>query len=235
MSGLIRLGASKLDLGFQPAEHLDSQDLQQDRMASDNGLSQKSLGFVSVRHRMDQGYFGGYLLVNSVARPLEFHCTVPVQPTRAQTILFGPTLEEFLCGEQIARALLSRAKLQPQVVLVDSPAVLCVRHWIDLPILCISKSHPASNAKSHPASNANDGSQLPAEHGFHCPSYQRNPSQYVERCIEDYKLSCLDSYRSDLEAIEWILESHTIDLDLQEPFERIVEALAEAHPRTKAA
>jgi hypothetical protein len=176
---------------------------------------------------MDQGYFGGYLLVNSVARPLEFHCTVPVQPTRAQTILFGPTLEEFLCGEQIARALLSRAKLQPQVVLVDSPAVLCVRHWIDLPILCICKSHPASNS--------NDGSQLPAEHGFHCPSYQRNPSQYVERCIEDYKLSCLDSYRSDLEAIEWILESHTIDLDLQEPFERIVEALAEAHPRTKAA
>ena len=227
MSGLIRLGASKLDLGFQPAEHLDSQDLQQDRMASDNGLSQKSLGFVSVRHRMDQGYFGGYLLVNSVARPLEFHCTVPVQPTRAQTILFGPTLEEFLCGEQIARALLSRAKLQPQVVLVDSPAVLCVRHWIDLPILCICKSHPASNS--------NDGSQLPAEHCFHCPSYQRNPSQYVERCIEDYKLSCLDSYRSDLEAIEWILESHTIDLDLQEPFERIVEALAEAHPRTKAA
>lgn len=227
MSGLIRLGASKLGLGFQPAEHLDSQDLQQDRMASDNGLSQKSLGFVSVRHRMDQGYFGGYLLVNSVARPLEFHCTVPVQPTRAQTILFGPTLEEFLCGEQIARALLSRAKLQPQVVLVDSPAVLCVRHWIDLPILCICKSHPASNS--------NDGSQLPAEHGFHCPSYQRNPSQYVERCIEDYKLSCLDSYRSDLEAIEWILESHTIDLDLQEPFERIVEALAEAHPRTKAA
>jgi hypothetical protein len=190
-------------------------------------MSQKSLGFVSVRHRMDQGYFGGYLLVNSVARPLEFHCTVPVQPTRAQTILFGPTLEEFLCGEQIARALLSRAKLQPQVVLVDSPAVLCVRHWIDLPILCICKSHPASNA--------NDGSQLPAEHGFHCPSYQRNPSQYVERCIEDYKLSCLDSYRSDLEAIEWMLESHTIDLDLQEPFERIVEALAEAHPRTKAA
>ena len=32
-----------------------------------------------------------------------------------------------------------------------------------------------------------------------------------------------------------MIESHTIELDLKEPFERIVEALAEAHPRTKAA
>jgi hypothetical protein len=38
-----------------------------------------------------------------------------------------------------------------------------------------------------------------------------------------------------LEAIDWMMESHAIDLDLHEPFERIVEALAEAHPRTKAA
>lgn len=227
MSGLIRLGASKLGLGFRPTEHLVTQDLQQERMATDNGLSQKSLGFVSVRHRMDQGYFGGYLLVNSVARPLEFHCTVPVQPTRAQSILFGPTLEEFLCGEQIARALLSRAKLQPQVVLVDSPAALCVRHWIDLPILCISKPHPHQDSS--------DDSQLQTEHGFRCPSFQRNPSQYADRSTDRYRLTCLDSYRSDLESVDWMIQSHTIDLDLHEPFERIVEALAEAHPRTKAA
>lgn len=227
MSGLIRLGASKLGLGFRPAEHLVTQDLQQERMATDNGLSQKSLGFVSVRHRIDQGYFGGYLLVNSVARPLEFHCTVPVQPTRAQSILFGPTLEEFLCGEQIARALLSRAKLQPQVVLVDSPAALCVRHWIDLPILCIWKPHPHQDSS--------DDSPLQTEHGFQSPSFQRNPSQYADRSTDRYRLTCLDSYRSDLESVDWMIQSHTIDLDLHEPFERIVEALAEAHPRTKAA
>ncbi len=227
MSGLIRLGASKLGLGFRPAEHLVTQDLQQERMVTDNGLSQKSLGFVSVRHRMDQGYFGGYLLVNSVARPLEFHCTVPVQPTRAQSILFGPTLEEFLCGEQIARALLSRAKLQPQVVLVDSPAALCVRHWIDLPILCVWKPQLQKDSS--------DDSQLQTEHGFQSPSFQRNPSQYAERSTDRYRLTCLESYRSDLESVDWMIQSHTIDLDLHEPFERIVEALAEAHPRTKAA
>lgn len=196
-------------------------------MATDNGLSQKHLGFVSVRHRAEQGYFGGYLLVNSVARPLEFHCTVPVQPTRAQSILFGPTIEEFLCGEQIARALLSRAKIQPQVVLVDSPAALCVRHWIDLPILWISGIHSEATSVSE--------TSVPSDLGFQSPSYRRSPSQYVERSAQRYQFGCLDSYRSDLEQIDWMIESQIIALDLQEPFERIVEALAEAHPRAKVA
>jgi hypothetical protein len=187
-------------------------------MDSDNGLSKKSLGFVSVRHRLDQGYFGGYLLVNSVARPLEFHCTVPVQPTRAQSILFGPTIEEFLCGEQIARALLSRAKVQPQVVLVDAPAVLCVRQWIDMPILWITG-----------ASTSN------VDHGFNYPNFQRNSPEYAQKPHGPYSFACLDSYRSDLDLIDWMVESNAMELDLKEPFERIVEALAEAHPRSKAA
>lgn len=216
-------------------------------MASDNVSSQKSLGFVSVRHRLDQGYFGGYLLINSVARPLEFHCTVPVQPTRAQSILFGPTLEEFLCGEQICRALLSRAKLQPQVVLVDSPAALCVRHWIDLPILWIRPRGPigeatvgatggaTGGASSEPPSSGELLSPTNLEHGFQTPSHQRNASEYAERSSEHYQFCCLESYRSDLEAIDWLNESYAIEHDLREPFERIIEALSEAHPRTKAA
>ena len=208
-------------------------------MASDNVSSQKSLGFVSVRHRLDQGYFGGYLLINSVARPLEFHCTVPVQPTRAQSILFGPTLEEFLCGEQICRALLSRAKLQPQVVLVDAPAALCVRHWIDLPILWVrarSASGGASGGTSLEQSSCGELlSPTSLEHGFQTPSHQRNASEYAERTSEHYQFCCLDSYRSDLDAIDWLNESYAIEHDLREPFERIIEALSEAHPRTKAA
>jgi endogenous inhibitor of DNA gyrase (YacG/DUF329 family) len=209
-------------------------------MASDNVSSQKSLGFVSVRQRLDQGYFGGYLLINSVARPLEFHCTVPVQPTRAQSILFGPTLEEFLCGEQICRALLSRAKLQPQVVLVDAPAALCVRHWIDLPILWVrARGGTLGGALGGISSEQSSSGELLSptnlEHGFQTPSHQRNASEYAERSSEHYRFCCLDSYRSDLDAIDWLNESYAIEHDLREPFERIIEALSEAHPRTKAA
>ena len=38
----------------------------------------------------------------------------PVRPSRAQQILYGPTLEPYLLGEQIAGALLDEAKLKPQ-------------------------------------------------------------------------------------------------------------------------
>jgi hypothetical protein len=55
-------------------------------------------------------------------RPLEFHCTEPVQPSRAQQILFGPTLRDFLCGEQIGGALLAKCKLPIAVLLApDEP------------------------------------------------------------------------------------------------------------------
>jgi hypothetical protein len=38
-----------------------------------------------------------------------------------------------------------------------------------------------------------------------------------------------------LELVDWMIESGAMELDLKEPFERIIEALAEAHPRSKAA
>ena len=57
---------------------------------------QKSLpaiGFLTVTRDLEQGLFGGYLLLNALGRPLEFHCTAPVRPNRAQEILYGPTLD----------------------------------------------------------------------------------------------------------------------------------------------
>ena len=65
----------------------------------------ESLGFLSVRRHPEHGYFGGYLITNSIARPLEFHCTMPVKPSRAQELLYGPTMDAFVCGEQIAKVM----------------------------------------------------------------------------------------------------------------------------------
>ena len=223
MVGFLSLGASKLGYRLCGIREIFWHDWQRRRMALDSDSVQKSLGFVSIRHRPDQGYYGGYLLVNGNARPLEFHCTVPVQPTRAQSILFGPTLEEFLCGEQIARALLSRAKLDPQVVLVDCAAALCARHWIDLPILWL---------KSLDKGGASELAE--SQHGFETPEFQRIESQYVSGNLPGYSFTCLEAYRSDLEALGWLTDSKMIEIELDEPFERIVEALSEAHPRAKA-
>jgi len=91
-------------------------------------------GFVTVRLHSEHGYFGGLLVVNALARPLEFHCTLPVKPSRAQSILYGPTLDDFVCGEQIARALLAKSKSTPIAFFTDTSAVLSVRHFISAPI-----------------------------------------------------------------------------------------------------
>lgn len=74
------------------------------------------------------GYTGGLLLVCQRGRPLEFHCTEPVQPSRAEQILFGPTLKEHLCGEQIGGALVAKAKLPIGCLLaLDEPTALAGR------------------------------------------------------------------------------------------------------------
>ena len=62
---------------------------------------------------------------NPAGRPLEFHCTTPLKPNRAQEILYGPTLESFLYGEQIGRTLIQQGGESPLVVFTDAEPVLC--------------------------------------------------------------------------------------------------------------
>ncbi|MEN0109860.1 MAG: hypothetical protein AAF805_03970, partial [Planctomycetota bacterium] len=53
---------------------------------------------------------GGLLTVCSRGRPLEFHVTEPIHPSRAEQILFGASLRPYLCGERIGAALLAKAQ-----------------------------------------------------------------------------------------------------------------------------
>lgn len=173
-----------------------------------------SLGFVTVRHHPIHGYFGGYLIVNSLARPLEFHCTLPVQPTRAQQILYGSTLGEFVCGEQIARALVTKAKGTPQVLFSDTLAVLTLRHMQPIPMAVID--FPSEGNGSLPR-----------------PSCQRDI--YHRFKAFGKQLLVLPEFADDSDLIKVLFDSDKATLDLLEPFGRIEEALMEAHPATKAA
>ena len=68
-----------------------------------------TFGYLSAIESADHGYFGGLLIISPLGRPVEFHCTAPIRPSRAQEILYGPTLEAFLYGELIGQALLKQA------------------------------------------------------------------------------------------------------------------------------
>lgn len=95
---------------------------------------QPAFGFLTVVESDSVGLTGGYLLLNLAGRPLEFHCTAPVRPNRAQQILFGPTLQPYLYGEQIGQTLLAKASQPPLVVWTDVAAAASVREFIAAPV-----------------------------------------------------------------------------------------------------
>ena len=101
---------------------------------SDSPRTLPTIGFLTVIEDAQFGYVGGYLILNAAARPVEFHCTAPVQPSRAQRILYGPTLRPALYGEQIGPALVVRSKAPPLFVCTDAIECLSARKLIETPL-----------------------------------------------------------------------------------------------------
>jgi hypothetical protein len=96
-----------------------------------------AFGFLTAVESPAHGLFGGYLVVDALGRPLEFHCTAPIKVTRAQQILYGPTLHGHLHGQQIGGALLAESAVTPAVVLTDNDAMLHVRAHTKLPVALV--------------------------------------------------------------------------------------------------
>ena len=95
-------------------------------------------GFLSIVDLGSEVLIGGYLIVNAWGRPVEFHCTEPVKPNRAQQILYGATLRPFVCSEQIGPALVDNASIRPCVLCTDLAEMLFVRHSVDVPVVCLT-------------------------------------------------------------------------------------------------
>ena len=177
-------------------------------------------GFLTVRRNETIGYFGGLLTVNPLGRPLEFHCSLPLKPSRAQTILYGPSLEDFLVGEQIALAIASKVRLRPVAILCDVAAALSLRNVLNLPIACVldvaaSESDRGGDALLRPG---------------HRPSRSLH-SFDVDRC----QLGVLPEYEADAGHISREWKRCNPQVHLHEPFTRIAEALLEANPAARAA
>jgi hypothetical protein len=164
------------------------------------------LGFLTVVENTELGLLGGYLLLNAAGRPLEFHCTAPVKANRTQEILYGPTLQPYLYGEQIGQTLLTRSKLTPLAVCTDREPVLSARDFTHIPLLLVL----ATGVSSIPA-NA-----IPF-------SLARN------------QVITAPHYASDQSAVRDAWPPQADSLDLAEPFQRIREALEEAQKSARQA
>lgn len=185
--------------------------------------SSQPVGFLTVCEHESQGLFGGYLVLNTAGRPLEFHCTAPVRPSRAQEILYGATLKAYLYGEQIGQALLEKAKTTPLVVFTDVEPVLTVRDFTSLPVACVMPPPadiPAADAdQPTPALRLDEGRAGPP------PPFGRRLHTFQ---VASQRLAVLQEHEADAPAIAKHWEPWAADFDLWEPFGRIREAIDEA-------
>jgi hypothetical protein len=192
-----------------------------------------AVGFLTVIEHAQHGLFGGYLILNLAGRPLEFHCTAPIKPSRPQEILYGPTLEAFLYGEQIGSTLLGHAKIMPQAVCTDREPVLSVRDLVTTPIALII---PPDGGGREDASGMAEGSAVtggePPEHGagqlLRLDKAHGLGPRLLMFELGRNRLAVPQSFSEDRRVISEHLAEAAQSLDLLEPFGRIREAIAEA-------
>jgi hypothetical protein len=169
-----------------------------------------ALGFLTVTEHAELGLFGGYLVLNAAGRPLEFHCTSPVKPNRAQEILYGPTLRPYLFGEQIGQTLISKAKNDVALVCTDLAACLAAREFSERPMLLITSRESAESAVSEFVLGA-------------------------RFALGKNHVATAAKYEADEELGRSVHEHLRDAIDLLEPFARIREALEEAQKSVRPA
>ncbi len=190
-------------------------------MDSAKNSSRPAIGFLTVIEHPQHGLFGGYLILNFAGRPLEFHCTAPIKPNRAQQILYGPTLDSFLYGEQIGSTLLGHAKTSPRLICTDREPVLSLRDLIELPVaLVLPPAESQANGGNGPS--ANDAPTLRVDQ-----SHPRVP-RLITFELGRNRLAVSQQKGDDRALLSEQFGEAAAGLDLWEPFTRIREAIEEA-------
>lgn len=175
-------------------------------------------GYLTVVDDPAHGACGGYLVLNQQGRPVEFHCTAPVSPSRAQQILYGPTLRASLYGEQVGPALVAKAKSPVAVVLVNQPECLELQRHTGARVVLMDESISSAGSGATGSASVSDG-----ERNTGGASGTTQLFLFPELLDEIFSVS-LDTYAD----VEPLLRRLAEAIDLAEPFERIREAIYEA-------
>jgi len=184
-------------------------------MSASGSKSVPSVGFLTVQEFTDLGLIGGYLILNAVGRPLEFHCTAPVRPNRAQEILYGPTLAPFLYGEQIGQTLVAKGKSRPMFVCTNVEPVLSAREFVSVPFVLLTDG----------GSGANNQRRLD---GAHAATPAPKSRALVPFQLAGSQAAVAEDHARDREKIVEQWQPHAEAMDLLEPFSRLREAIEEA-------
>jgi hypothetical protein len=189
-------------------------------MSNPGKKSKTAIGFLTILRHEQHGLFGGYLILNPLGRPLEFHCTAPIKPNRAQEILYGPTLDAFLYGEQIGQTLLKQAGVEPLLVCIDQEMALAVRDHTELPVVLVLPS-------TDPSAESN-ASETESTKKFRIDGPHRGVPHLMSFDLGRNRLALPSRAEGDRQKITERLSGIADTLDLAEPFDRIRDAIEEA-------
>lgn len=192
-------------------------------MAAAGVNSEYALGFLTVVEDRKHGLFGGYLLLNRAGRPLEFHCTAPVRPNRAQEILYGSTLRPYLYGEQIGRTLLEQGKHSATLILTDCEPMLEVAEFVASPVILVGGADESRES----ASRETGGEPAGQKWRIDAPQAVMPKLHHFTLAGQRLALRC-HGESGGTEAVIGQIEESAASLDLAEPFERIRAAIDEA-------
>jgi hypothetical protein len=172
-----------------------------------------NLGFLMIVHEPN-GYVGGYLVTNQWGRPLEFRLSTAVQPNRVQQVLYGSTLEPYVCADLIGRTLVEKTSVPAGLILTDCAAALDLRLRLEAPVVWLAAPDDPSAARLSEAG---------------CCVRRAGAGRGA--------ILCHPHFPSDVTVVRELLERLGGLIDPAEPFARIREAMAEARKMgvTKAA
>jgi hypothetical protein len=188
-----------------------------------------ALGFLTVTCDPDQGLFGGYLVLNLLGRPLEFHCTAPVRPNRAQAILYGPSLDPYLCGERIGHTLLEKGRVSPRLVFTDRLPVMAARPLVATSLVLVCGAASQTFAGDGAAGVAATGTAETAADERAASARTQLPGLLLERfALGAYQLGVLAAHPDDRAQVAEYWPHFADQIALEEPFGRIREAIDEA-------
>jgi hypothetical protein len=169
-------------------------------LAASNAVAGPNVGFLTIVHE-PTGYLGGYLVANSWGRPLEFRLSTAVQPNRVQQILYGGTLEPYICADLIGKTLVEKTGLPVHLVVTDCAMALDLRLRIDIPVVWLAPAGETPTGFGEPVRSATRTCGAVFIHARH---------------PQDGPIVCE------------LLERLTGAIDLAEPLGRIREAIGEA-------
>ncbi len=182
------------------------------------------LGFVVARKIDDFGYCGGYLILNQDGHPIEFHCSLPIQPSRTHEILYGDRIDEFVLGHKIVPALLSKSKIEPQAILFASTIELTIKSTLKYPVVVVSEI--ADKTAQELAVPANNTSSQISDCSL--PSDNRFEDWKTTRLNLQLEFSCPQGFDCGL------ILAYAAQFAIDEPFARIEQALSEAQSKAAA-